>query len=56
MERLVVFHLPPPPLFSTIYQCDGCLSSQGGGVLPATGTVSILELADDGGNSRCLRY
>ena len=30
MEHLEVFHLPPlPPLLSTVYQCDGCLSSWG---------------------------
>ena len=30
MEHLEVFHLPPlPSLLSTVYQCDGCLSSWG---------------------------
>ena len=44
--------LPPPSLLSTVYQCDGCLSSRGRvgswlgcQVFPAIGAVSILELA-----------
>ena len=51
--------LPPPSLLSTVYQCDGCLSSHGCGgswlgcqVLPAIGAVSILELAANSGSSR----
>ena len=45
-------------LLSTVYQCDGCMSYRRGGcswlgcqVLPATGAVSILELAVDSGSS-----
>ena len=51
--------LSPPLLFSTVYQCDGCLPSRGRGVsqlgcqvLPAIGAVSILELAANSGSSR----
>ena len=60
VERLAVF-VPslPPPLLSTVYQCDGCLSYQGRGgswlgcqVLPAISAVSILELAANSGSSR----
>ena len=54
--------LPPPSLLSTVYQCDGCLSSRGCGdswlgcqVLPAIGAVSILELAAHSGSSRMSR-
>ena len=50
---------PQPLLLSTFYQYDGCLSSLGHGgswlgcqVLPAIGTVSILELATNSGSSR----
>ena len=50
---------PPPSLLSTVYQCDGCLSShwRGGSwlgfqVLPAVSAVSILELATNSGSSR----
>ena len=59
VERLAVF-VPSlsHPLLSTVYQCDGCLSSRGGGsswlgcqVLPAIGAVSILELAANSGSS-----
>ena len=49
----------PPPLLSTVYQCDGCLSPRGRGglclvcqVFPAIGAVFILELA---ANSRSPR-
>ena len=65
MERLAVFPLspPPPPLLSTFYQCDGCLSSLlpggsflGSHVLPAKlGAVSILELVANSGSSRVFR-
>ena len=58
MEQLVVL-FPPHPLLSTVYQCEGCLSSQGHGgswlgcqVLPAISAVSILELAANSGSSR----
>ena len=52
--------LPPHPLLSTVYQCDGYLFFSGGGggswlgcqVLPAIGAVSILELAANSGSSR----
>ena len=51
--------LPPSSLLSTVYQCDGYLSSHGRGgswlgcqVLPAIGAVSILELAVNSGSSR----
>ena len=62
-EHLAVFcSLPPPSLLSTVYQCDGCLSSRGHGgswlgcqVLPAIGAVSILELATNSGSSRMSR-
>ena len=46
-------------LISTVYQCEGCLSSQGHGgswlvcqVLPAISAVSISELAANSGSSR----
>ena len=61
VKRSVVFPRPPPAasLLSTVYQCDGCLSSQGRGgswlgcqVLPAIGAVSILELAANSGSPR----
>ena len=59
VEHGAVFHIPSPPLFSTVYQCDGCLSSPGCGgswlgcqVLPAISAVSILELAANSGSSR----
>ena len=49
-------------MLSTVYQCDGCLSSQGHGgswvgcqVLPAISVVSILELAANSGSSRMSR-
>ena len=49
-------------LFSTVYQCDGCLSYRGHGsswlacqVLPAISAVSILELAANSGSSRMSR-
>ena len=60
VECLAVF-VPslPYPLLSSVYQCDGCLSSQGcwGSwlgcqVLPAISAVSILELAAHNGSSR----
>ena len=63
VEHLAVF-VPshPHPLLSTVYECGGCLSSQGCGgswlgcqVLPATGAVSILELAAINGSSRMSR-
>ena len=52
--------LPPSPsLLSTVYQCDGCLSSRGCGgswlvcqVLPAIGAVSVVVLAAKSGSSR----
>ena len=52
--------LPSPSLLSTVYQCDGCLSSQGwcGGswlvcqVLPAIGAVSVVVRAAKSGSSR----
>ena len=51
--------LPPHPLLSTVYQCDGCLFFSGAWgswlgcqVLPAIGAVSILELAANSGSSR----
>ena len=51
--------LSPLPLLSTVYQCDGCLSSQGCGgswlgcqALSAICAVSILELAANSGSSR----
>ena len=50
---------PPQPLLSTVYECDGYLSSWGRGdpwlgcqVLPAISVVSILELAANSGSSR----
>ena len=50
---------PPPPLLSTVYQFDGCLSSRGHEgswlgcqVLPAICALSILELAANSGSSR----
>ena len=50
------------PLLSTVYQCDGCLSSLGRGgswlgcqVLPAISAVSILELVAKSGSSRMSR-
>ena len=55
MEHLEVFHLPLlPPLLSTVYQCDGCLSSWdqywdswlGCQVLPA---MSLLQSLVDSG-------
>ena len=46
------FFNPPQHLLSTIYKCDGCLSSREHGVLPAIGAVYILELA---ANSRSQR-
>ena len=61
VECLAVFcSLPSPPLcFSTVYQCEGCLSYQGRGgswlgcqVLPAISAVSIWELAANSGSSR----
>ena len=60
MEPLAVFPLASPPtLLSTVYQCDGCLSSWACGgswlgcqVLSAIGAVSILELAASSGSSR----
>ena len=59
MERLAVFVPSLPPLLSTVYQCDRCLSSSGRGgswlgcqVLPAIDAVSILELAANSGSSR----
>ena len=52
----------PHPLLSTVYQCEGCLFSQGRGgswlgcqVLPAIGAVSILELTANSGSSRMSR-
>ena len=60
MERLAVL-VPssPHPLISTVYQCDGCLASQGRGgswlgcqVLLAISVVSVLELASNSGSSR----
>ena len=52
----------PSPLFSTVYQCDGYLSSLvcGGSwlgceVLPAINAVSILELAANSGSYRMSR-
>ena len=51
----------PHPLLSTVYRCDGCLSSQwcggsciwlAGQVLPAIDAVSTLELAANSGSSR----
>ena len=49
----------PPSLLSTVYQCDGCLSSRGCGgswlvcqVLPAIGAVSVVVLAAKSGSSR----
>ena len=54
--------LPPPSLLSTVYQCNGCLSSCGRAgswlgcqVLPAISAVSILELAANSGSSRMSR-
>ena len=63
VERLAAFAPSlPHPLLSTVYQCDGCLSSCGceGSclvcqVLPAIGAVSILELAANSGSSRMSR-
>ena len=61
VERLAVFLFPPftTPLLSTVYQCDGCLSSLGRGgswlgcqVLPAISAVSMLELVANCGSSR----
>ena len=62
MERAILcgaFSTPPPSQLSTVYQCDGCLSSWGHGgswlgcqVLPAIGAVSILKLAANSGSSR----
>ena len=56
----MVFHLAStPPLFSSVYQCDGFLSSQvhesswlGRQVLPAITAVSILELVAYSGSCR----
>ena len=52
----------PNSLLSTVYQCDGCLSSWGHGsswlgcqVLLAIGVVSILELAAKSGSTRMSR-
>ena len=52
----------PPPLFSTVYQCDGYLSSWGHRglwlgcqILPAIGAVSILELAANSGSAGMFR-
>ena len=57
--RRLFTSLPHPPLFSTVYQCDGCLSSLGCGgswlgrqVLPVNSVVSILELVPNSGSSR----
>ena len=58
MERLVVSHLAStPPLFSTVYQSDGCLSSHvresswlGHQVLPTISAIFILELAPHSGS------
>ena len=51
-----------PSLLSTVYQCDGCLSSRGRGgswlgfhVLLSIGAVSIVELAAKSGSSRVSR-
>ena len=51
--------LPPHPLLSTVYQCDGGLFfSEAWGLmaglsgLPPIGAVSILELAANSGSSR----
>ena len=62
VECLAVFTSLPPsphPLFSTVYQCDGCLSSWGREgswlgcqVFPAISAVSILELATNSRSSR----
>lgn len=57
-ERLVVSDLAStPPLFSTVYQCDRCLSSQvresswlGHQVLPTVSAIVILELAPYSGS------
>ena len=50
------------PLFSTVYQCDWCLSYLGRGgswlgyqVWPAISSVSILELVANSGSSRMSR-
>ena len=61
MEHLQFFPslaCPFHPLLSTVYQCDGCLTSRGCGgswlccqVLPAIGAVSILDLAINSGSS-----
>lgn len=58
VEHLVFSPHSPPLSISTVYQCDGCLSSWGCGgsclgykVLPANfGAVSILELATNRGS------
>ena len=54
--------LPPHPLLSTVYQCDGCPFFSGAwglmaglSGLPAIGAVSILELAANSGSSRMFR-
>ena len=54
--------LPPHPLLSTVYQCDGCLFFSGAwglmaglSGLPAISAVSILELAANSGSSRMFR-
>ena len=53
------FFPPSPSLLSTVYQCDGCLSSRGCGgswlvcqVLPAISAVSVVVLAAKSGSSR----
>ena len=53
------FSPPSTLLLSTVYQCDGCLSSlahggswQGCQVLPAIDAVSVLDLAANSGSSR----
>ena len=64
VERVAFFFVPslPHPLLSTVYQCDGCLSSLGCGgswlgcqVLPAISAVSILELVANSGSYRMSR-
>ena len=54
--------LPPHPLLSTVYQCDGCLFFSGAwglmaglSGLPAIDAVSILELAANSESSRMFR-